>query len=291
MPTRRCHRFITSSQKTLTPQELLFGGYRQDDESRPSRPKIAPRRSKIKTRGTPGPQAALAPELQEAEAEPLPLIKVSSRTLDVLDLLFYNPELGGGRAGRGGFATTSGSGSAFTFTPPQERGHDDDNDGQYNAKWFVSGEAISFHEPHPETKISFWRARKWGKRLRNQYGWTGKMFTPPKEQETAGNDAEQYNAEWSVCKTAIGSLASLKEIDTNNNGSHLHAPGLYGDIPETTQYSHGGGEPPQPSQTPTRDKRFTRVVAQRFLCLSRVQSINGWAMAVPKPGLPELIKG
>ncbi|KAI5923659.1 hypothetical protein F4810DRAFT_720234 [Camillea tinctor] len=186
MPSRRCHRLITSPKKTLTPQELPFGGYRQDDESRPSRPKIPPRRSKIKTRGTPGPQAALAPEPEEAEPEPLPPIKVSSRTLDVLDLLFYNPDLGGGRPGEVawtefvhalvdiGFAMTTGPGSAFTFTPPEEREQDDD--GQYNAKWSLSKRGISFHGPHPETRIPFRRARKWGRRLGNKYGWTRDMF-------------------------------------------------------------------------------------------------------------------
>lgn len=35
---------------------------------------------------------------------------------------------------------------------------------------------ILFHEPHPQGKLPFKTARRYGRRLNRAYGWVGEMF-------------------------------------------------------------------------------------------------------------------
>jgi len=51
--------------------------------------------------------------------------------------------------------------SAVQFTPLSELGLE---------------RGISFHEPHPESKISFFMARAMGRRLNHVYGWSRETF-------------------------------------------------------------------------------------------------------------------
>lgn len=37
--------------------------------------------------------------------------------------------------------------------------------------------SIHLHEPHPTSKITFWTARAYGRRLRSTFGWSGEMFS------------------------------------------------------------------------------------------------------------------
>jgi hypothetical protein len=59
-----------------------------------------------------------------------------------------------------GFAAEKLYGSVWHFTP----------------KAFQSERSIHVHEPHPSGKISFHNARRLGRRLARNYGWTGEMF-------------------------------------------------------------------------------------------------------------------
>ncbi|KAF2454150.1 hypothetical protein BDY21DRAFT_264540, partial [Lineolata rhizophorae] len=97
--------------------------------------------------------------------------EVDERTLKVVSALFYMPSTKT-RPGAVTFAdflhlmSTVGFeaeklyGSAWVFVP----------------KGLDLHRNIQFHEPHPVSKLPFKIARRWGRRLRNAYGWHGGMF-------------------------------------------------------------------------------------------------------------------
>lgn len=60
-----------------------------------------------------------------------------------------------------GFSAQALHGSPWQFTPPPDLG-------------FSRG--IQFHQPHPDTDISYNIARQFGRRLKHAYGWDGSMF-------------------------------------------------------------------------------------------------------------------
>lgn len=64
-----------------------------------------------------------------------------------------------------GFAAQKLQGSAWQFTP---------------LKMDVK-QPIQFHEPHPNHKLPFTWARRFGRRLAKTYGWKGDMFQLAKE--------------------------------------------------------------------------------------------------------------
>ncbi|KAL8405188.1 hypothetical protein RB594_009913 [Gaeumannomyces avenae] len=47
---------------------------------------------------------------------------------------------------------------------------------QFRLTQFEAEGAIQLHEPHPNPKIPFWKARRYGRRLKQAYGWNGGMF-------------------------------------------------------------------------------------------------------------------
>ncbi|KAI1617156.1 hypothetical protein EDD36DRAFT_155100 [Exophiala viscosa] len=135
-------------------------------------PVIQRPRTKVKTRGSPLPLQANAPQ---APAEPndaeIPTVNnLSKRALKVFRTMFHTSS----NDGQGevdwkdflhamtamGFAAEKLYGSVWHFTPAEA----------------VGGRSINVHEPHPTGKISFYTARRIGGRLGRTYGWTGEMF-------------------------------------------------------------------------------------------------------------------
>ncbi|KAI6087008.1 hypothetical protein F4821DRAFT_278293 [Hypoxylon rubiginosum] len=132
-------------------------------------------KAKTKTRG------ASKPELHEPEAEEengditnTPVFEVKARVYKVFRNIFYMPTPGT-QAGEVnwtdflhamhaiGFEPTKLHGSAWSFRP-------------CNDKLDIFGQTISIHEPHPSTKLPFWEARRFGRRLTRKYGLTGESF-------------------------------------------------------------------------------------------------------------------
>ncbi|KAI1325326.1 hypothetical protein F5Y16DRAFT_423072 [Xylariaceae sp. FL0255] len=132
-------------------------------------------KAKTKTRG------ASKPELHEPEAEEengdtsnSPVFEVKARAYKVFRNIFYMPTPGS-QAGEVnwtdflhamhaiGFEPTKLHGSAWSFRP-------------CNDKLDVFGQIITFHEPHPSSKVPFWDARRFGRRLTRKYGLTGDSF-------------------------------------------------------------------------------------------------------------------
>lgn len=103
------------------------------------------------------------------------LFKLKARDLKVFQTLFYQPSQVGEQAqvkwldfvhamAATGFTYQSLGGSAWQFTPPIE------------SERFEVQRGISFHEPHPESKFSFWMARQVGRQLQRVYGWSRDSF-------------------------------------------------------------------------------------------------------------------
>ncbi|KAI1764647.1 hypothetical protein GGR53DRAFT_466201 [Hypoxylon sp. FL1150] len=132
-------------------------------------------KAKTKTRG------ASKPELHEPEAEEengeisnTPVFEVKARVYKVFRNIFYMPTPGSQPGEVNwmdllhamhaiGFEPTKLHGSAWSFRPS-------------NDKLDISGQIISIHEPHPSSKVPFWEARRFGRRLTRKYGLTGDSF-------------------------------------------------------------------------------------------------------------------
>ncbi|KAF2000581.1 hypothetical protein P154DRAFT_198572 [Amniculicola lignicola CBS 123094] len=129
--------------------------------------------SKEKTRGT-TPEAApeLLPPIGPENTE-LPNFLVSKATHRVFKALFHMKEnqcQGSTQVkwkdflsamAEVGFSAEKLQGSAWEFR------------SQNSEIWKRS---IQFHEPHPEGRLDFWKARLYGRRLFRAYGWYGEMF-------------------------------------------------------------------------------------------------------------------
>lgn len=140
--------------------------------------------SKVKTRGsadtsdaitesTPQVDTASGSELNEGK---LCTATLSNRAAKVFRALFSSPWNGEQQheirwsdflhaMGSIGFATEKLYGSVWHFTP----------------KTFQADRSIHVHEPHPGDKIPLNNARRLGRRLSRNYGWTGEMFAPMEE--------------------------------------------------------------------------------------------------------------
>ncbi|KAK7718590.1 hypothetical protein SLS64_002547 [Diaporthe eres] len=174
---------VTSTKKKplqIAPPEVLvqsFGGLNIDDNKVENFPI---EKTKIKTRGTPGPQAYASKQAQETEQEdqgPARIIQVDRRALKVFRTLFHTPS-STSKPGEvpwidfmhamrsAGFEMEKLYGSVWQFKPQ------DENDGGSGA----GTRSILFHEPHPHSKIPFWDARRHGRRLGRTYGWSGETF-------------------------------------------------------------------------------------------------------------------
>lgn len=155
-----------------------FGGLEIDDKNKVQA--FPTEKTKIKTRGTAGPQAPALIQVQETEEEvqkQVHTIHVDRRALNVFSTLFHtrsstsNPGevpwtefLHAMRSA--GFGMEKLQGSAWQFTPNV------DNDSGMSA----GTRSIMFHEPHPHSRIPFWDARRHGRRLTRAYGWSGETF-------------------------------------------------------------------------------------------------------------------
>ena len=131
-------------------------------------------KQKPKTRGTPSeslqPADAGIPH-QPDPTPPVPKILVSKRALAVFSTLFFTGFHGDNPGeiawseflhamASAGFMNKKLDGSAWIFAPM------DDNFRR----------SIIFHEPHPVSKIPFRNARRMGRRLERNFGWTGVTF-------------------------------------------------------------------------------------------------------------------
>ncbi|KAI0592809.1 hypothetical protein F4775DRAFT_587294 [Biscogniauxia sp. FL1348] len=171
-----------------------FGGFQEDPSSQPARPLVPPARPKIKTRApaTTQPAPAADPEPEpDLPPPPPPVCKVSKRVLKVMQALFYDPSAGAARAREVqwseymyalaslGFSARTVQGSAWEFRPPgEDQQGDGGDDGRLKELWArsLSRRPSVFHEPHPSSRISFKRVRKYGRRLRGAYGWGSETF-------------------------------------------------------------------------------------------------------------------
>lgn len=131
-------------------------------------------RQKPKTRGIPSepfqPADAGIPHHPDP-TPPVPKILVSKRALAVFSTLFFTGFHGDNPGeipwteflhamASAGFTNKKLNGSAWIFAPM------DDNFRR----------SIIFHEPHPVSKIPFRNARRMGRRLESNFGWTGVSF-------------------------------------------------------------------------------------------------------------------
>ncbi|OGM51061.1 hypothetical protein ABOM_000292 [Aspergillus bombycis] len=132
-------------------------------------------KTKVKTRGPPRPAPAPVREaaalVQPDSIDRQPTFPVDARALKVFRALFFNPTMTS-TAGEVawndflhamtsvGFKAMKLYGSVWQFQPTRL-------DVERN---------ILFHEPHPQGKLPFRTARRYGRRLSKTYGWFGGMF-------------------------------------------------------------------------------------------------------------------
>ncbi|KAF6836804.1 hypothetical protein CMUS01_05284 [Colletotrichum musicola] len=137
-----------------------FGGLTMEDAPG-EKPSTQPK-SKTKAKGTAQPDAETQAPVEEADAtkgpeqDKQPSFKVDKRALKVAWTEFLHAMQ------TVGFNMEKLHGSAWKFTPTR----------------IDVESSIQFHEPHPSSKLPFVGARRIGRRLNREYGWTGDMFTP-----------------------------------------------------------------------------------------------------------------
>lgn len=131
-------------------------------------------KAKVKTKGqaAPSPAEPDAPEVVEAEAEAVPPIPVDAKALKTFRMLFFDPSvtLSAGEVSWTDFVHAMTSSGVFSA------------EKMYGSVWQfqrIDGRdqsRIQFHEPHPHYKIPFFTARRHGRRLNRNYGWTLNSF-------------------------------------------------------------------------------------------------------------------
>lgn len=131
-------------------------------------------KTKVKTRGTT--DQTETPREPEGAAPVQPAQRtfvVDARAFKVFRIIFFNPNTSttpGEVAWNDflhalvstGFAAQKLYGSVWHFEP----------------RTLDVERSIQFHEPHPKGKLSFYTARRYGRRLNRAYGWSGAMFVP-----------------------------------------------------------------------------------------------------------------
>lgn len=145
-------------------------GFHSTSGTEPSTHALPPK-SKVKTKGTPWATAEGEIPTDGTTGDPQPSFAVDTRALKVFRMLFFNPAITS-TAGEipwkdflhamasTGFAARKLYGSVWQFRPTA-----------------LDVEVpILFHEPHPHAKIPFTVARRFGRRLKRTYGWSGDMF-------------------------------------------------------------------------------------------------------------------
>jgi hypothetical protein len=134
---------------------------------------------KSKTRGLDtgsptGPSPSTIQGVEDVPAEPNECHAVDRRTLRVFNTLFYSPTASAGELPRAvkwdefkramarvGFSVEKLQGSAWQFNPNVEHG---------------LKRSIQFHEPHPDSDIPYYMARRFGRRFKRVYGWSLETF-------------------------------------------------------------------------------------------------------------------
>lgn len=167
---------VASRQAGLLEALLSSSAFKHGTEQTSKKFDVAAIKNKVKTRGAStetGQDVALsAPPGKQGS------FKLKPRSLQVFQTLFYQPSetlvLGQIKWLDFVHAMTVGlgftyqhlQGSAWQFAPPSD---------------FILQRGIGFHEPHPETKMSFVIARQMGRRLNRVYGWDRESFVALKE--------------------------------------------------------------------------------------------------------------
>ncbi|KAB8243617.1 hypothetical protein BDV35DRAFT_407355 [Aspergillus flavus] len=118
---------------------------------------ISQPKTKVKTRGTPHPVGKAEALPQPDRVDRQPTFSVDARALKVFRAVFFNP------------ATTS---TPVSFTAMKLYG----SVWQFRPTRLDVERNILFHEPHPQGKLPFKTARRYGRRLNRAYGWFGEMF-------------------------------------------------------------------------------------------------------------------
>ena len=147
-------------------------------------------KTKVKTRGVPGPGTHSATQNEEEEPEIAPIASiahpVNPRSLETFKMLFFDPETTSTPGEvpwkdflhtmtHVGFAAEKQYGSAWQFRPVTSD-RQEDRAAKETAERLGITQPIIFHEPHPEKKLGFRVARQVGRRLTRAYGWDCTTF-------------------------------------------------------------------------------------------------------------------
>ena len=139
-----------------------------------SRTKLPSTRTKIKTKGEAQSNFSLpSPTSEPIEGKIRPFIALEKRAFEDFETLFFSPnqnDFPGEVAwqellfamGATGFTMQKLHVSIWQFWPPKSME--------------AGATGIQFHEPHPKGKISFLKARRFGRRLFQAYGWSIETF-------------------------------------------------------------------------------------------------------------------
>lgn len=159
-------------------------------DSFPERPSLDSPRQKNKTRGIPrvtledeNTTINLTQQTTTPHPGPEPAFQVSRRAIKVFKSLFFTPSASTSQATNGeiswseflhamasaGCSIEKLQGSVWQFIPK-----DKDSFGWHG---------IHIHEPHPSNKIPFVVARRIGRRLNRNYGWSAKTFVARNSDE------------------------------------------------------------------------------------------------------------
>jgi hypothetical protein len=130
-------------------------------------------KTKTKTKGVareePTPRTADDAVPEESQRDPIP---VDARSLKVFRTLFFNP----------GVTSSPGEVSWHDFVHAMTSTSLFAAEKLYGSVWQFqrldeeSQSRIQFHQPHPRGKIPFTMARRYGRRLTRNFGWSGALF-------------------------------------------------------------------------------------------------------------------
>ncbi|KAI1122970.1 hypothetical protein F5Y10DRAFT_286614 [Nemania abortiva] len=170
-PEMRPGQPIQDTMHEISNLSIGFGGQEQ-----PTYRSMVPK-TKVKTRGTPNPSAPEPAPNVGPHHTGMPQVRVfpvKKRAFKVFSTLFYEPnatEQPGEIPWNDflhsmntiGFVPEKLYGSVWQFTP-------------LSGSQGVVEHSISFHEPHPSSKLAFRTARRYGRRLTRTYGLNGTSF-------------------------------------------------------------------------------------------------------------------
>lgn len=137
----------------------------------------APPKQKVKTRGAPSSQEPQEGQPNYDHTTPRhipdiqPTIAVGKRALKVLTTLFHDPDEPN-QPGEIPWPDFLHAMSATGFSPTKVHG----SVWQFTPTTLDVERSIQFHEPHPQNRIPFTMARRFGRRLNRAYGWARGMF-------------------------------------------------------------------------------------------------------------------